>query len=72
MKPTFLSGDANRSLKIETAFRKLLVYGWTKEEISDSFYNIGIDRKDTANALAVIESEALEADLQQAAEAART
>jgi hypothetical protein len=56
---------------IEAVARKLLVQGWTKAEILDFFYNIGIDQKDTANALAVIESETLEADLQQAAEAAK-
>lgn len=64
MKSEFLSGAADRQAKIEAAIRKLLVHGWSKAEISDSFYNIGIDRKDTEHALAIIE---LEADLQQQA-----
>jgi len=69
LKSNFMSGAADRQQKIEAAIRKLLDHGWTKAEISDSFYNIGIDRKDTEHALAIIESEGLEADLQQAAEA---
>jgi hypothetical protein len=66
-----VSGAADRQAKIEAGIRKLLFHGWSKAEILDSFYNIGINRKDTEYALATIESEELEADLLQA-EAART
>jgi hypothetical protein len=61
LKSEFLSGAADRQQKIEAAIRKLLSRGWSRAEILDSFYNIGIDQKDTEHALAIIESEGLEA-----------
>jgi len=67
-----MSGAADRQSKIEAAVRTMLCNGWSKAEISNALYNIGIDRKDTANALAVIESEALEGDLLQAEQEAAT
>jgi hypothetical protein len=69
MKPEFLSGAADRQAKIEAAIRALLDVGWSKDQISNSFYNIGIERKDTEQALAIIESEGLVVDLIQAVEA---
>jgi hypothetical protein len=69
LRSKFLSCAADRQQKIEAAIRKRLSHGWSKAKISDSFYNIGIDRKDTERAFAIIESERLEEDLIQAAEA---
>jgi hypothetical protein len=72
LKSEFMSGAADRQSKIEAAARTMVSNGWSKAEIADALYNIGIDRKDTDNALAVIESEHLEVDLLQAEQEAAT
>lgn len=69
MQSEFLSGAADRQAKIEAAIRSMLSNGYTKEWISNVFYNIGIDKRDTQRAMDIIESERLELDLIQAAEA---
>ncbi len=64
-----MSGRYDRQNKILEAVRQLIKNGWSKMEINDSLYNIGINQKDVINALDVIESELLEAELIQAGEA---
>jgi len=66
LQSNFMSGCADRQAKIEAAIRTLLTKGWSKDQILHNFYNIGIDRRDTERALAIIESGWLEADLQRA------
>ncbi len=46
-----MSGRYDRQNKILEAVRQLIKNGWSKMEINDSLYNIGINQKDVINAL---------------------